>query len=69
VVSTREAGVLVRARTAQAFENGIRGLFARLPDRADTAKYARQFLWGPTSRGQFRIFAGIAGQPAMVPAG
>lgn len=59
VVASRDAGVLMRERTPGAMIDAIRELLADYPDRAATRRYAEQFDWGATSRGQEALFAGI----------
>jgi teichuronic acid biosynthesis glycosyltransferase TuaC len=59
VIVSREAGILLDERSAAGVEDGIRRLFADLPDRRATLRYAERFLWGPTSAGQFEIFQGV----------
>ncbi|HET7763742.1 MAG TPA: glycosyltransferase family 4 protein [Burkholderiales bacterium] len=56
VVSAPEAGVLMAERTPEAVVEGVRRLFARRPDRAATRRYAEQFSWEETTRGQLRLF-------------
>lgn len=56
VITSRDAGVLVAERTEEGFAVGIRDLFSRLPDRDETRRYGRSFLWDPTSQGQLNIF-------------
>lgn len=56
VVSAPEAGVLMAERTPEAVIEGVRRLFARKPDRAATRRYAEQFSWEETTRGQLQLF-------------
>jgi glycosyltransferase involved in cell wall biosynthesis len=62
VIRARDAGVLVDERSAAGFEKGIRDLFAALPERSATLRYAEAFRWEPTSAGQFEIFSRIAAE-------
>ena len=59
VVTCAEAGVLVE-RNAHDIEQGLEALLTNSPERALTRKYAEQFDWQSTSKGQFNIFKKIA---------
>ncbi|HKW36434.1 MAG TPA: glycosyltransferase family 4 protein [Burkholderiales bacterium] len=59
VVSAPEAGVLMAERTPEAVVEGVERLFARHPDRAATRRYAEQFSWEETTRGQLRLFESV----------
>jgi teichuronic acid biosynthesis glycosyltransferase TuaC len=59
VVSAPEAGVLMAERTPEAVVEGVQRLFARHPDRAATRRYAEQFSWEETTRGQLRLFESV----------
>ena len=59
IVTSREAGVIVRQRTPEALATAVRGLFANLPDRDATRAYAEQFSWDATTRGQLELFGRI----------
>lgn len=62
VVTTPEAGVLIRARTPEAVTEAVRALFANVPRREATRRYAEQFSWDETTQGQLRVFrAALAG--------
>lgn len=62
VVTTPEAGVLIRARTPEAVTEAVRALFANAPRREATRRYAEQFSWDETTQGQLRVFrAALAG--------
>ena len=56
VVSTAEAGRLIRDRSAAGIADAIHRLFSSLPNRADTRLYAERNGWDETSRGQIKIF-------------
>jgi glycosyltransferase involved in cell wall biosynthesis len=56
VVTAPEAGVLTRDRSAEAVADSVRALFAALPDRAATRRYAERFGWDDTSRGLKALF-------------
>ncbi len=60
VVASPAAGVLMTARTADGVAQGVRTLFAALPERAATRAYAEGFSWEATTRGQLELFAEIA---------
>lgn len=49
-VTTPEAGVLMRDRSAAALVEAVRRLFASYPDRAATRRHAAGFRWERTSR-------------------
>jgi hypothetical protein len=38
---------------------GVRTLFAALPDRAATRRYAERFDWDSTTQGQLKLFREI----------
>jgi teichuronic acid biosynthesis glycosyltransferase TuaC len=59
VVAAPEAGVLVDQRAPGAVADGVRRLFAALPDRAATRRYAEGFSWEPTARGLKSLFERI----------
>jgi glycosyltransferase involved in cell wall biosynthesis len=59
VVRSRQAGVLVDERTPAGIADGIRRLFADLPERSETVRYSEQFRWEPTSVGQLKLFESI----------
>ena len=56
IVTSADAGVVVRERSPAAMAQGIRRLFANYPDPAATRRYAERFGWGATTRGQLRLF-------------
>jgi len=56
VVASAAAGRLTTDRTAGGIVAGIRALFADLPARDATRRYAERFSWDETSRGQLEIF-------------
>jgi teichuronic acid biosynthesis glycosyltransferase TuaC len=56
VVAAPEAGVLIAERTPEAVAEGVRRLLTAIPDRAATRRYAEQFSWDETTRGQLRLF-------------
>jgi teichuronic acid biosynthesis glycosyltransferase TuaC len=59
VVTCEEAGVLVE-RNAHDIQQGLEVLLTNSPERALTRKYAEQFDWQSTSKGQLNIFKKIA---------
>jgi teichuronic acid biosynthesis glycosyltransferase TuaC len=59
VVSDPAAGVLMKARTAEAVVEGVERLFRNLPDRTATRRYAEAYSWDDTSQGQIRLFRDI----------
>lgn len=59
VVAVPEAGRLMAARTGAGIAEATRDLFADLPDRAETRRYAEGFSWDATTQGQLRLFRKI----------
>jgi glycosyltransferase involved in cell wall biosynthesis len=55
VVGAPEAGVIAE-NTPAGLAAGVENLFAALPDRAATRRYAEAFGWDETSRGQIEMF-------------
>lgn len=56
VVTAPEAGRLIPARNAAAIAATIRDIMADLPDRGATRRFAEQFSWDDTTRGQLALF-------------
>jgi glycosyltransferase involved in cell wall biosynthesis len=69
IVTSIEAGVVVGERSAGALARAVRELFAHPRDRAATRRFAEQFGWGATTKGQLQLFrqvlAASTRQPAM----
>jgi len=61
VVRAPEAGLILRANTAEGIAEAARALFADPPDRAATRRYAEAFGWEETSRGQLALFRRVLG--------
>jgi glycosyltransferase involved in cell wall biosynthesis len=59
IVAGPEAGMLMHERSADGIVQAIGRLRAALPDRAATRRYAEQFSWDATTRGQISIFQNI----------
>jgi glycosyltransferase involved in cell wall biosynthesis len=59
IVSSPDAGVLMRSRTAEGLSEAVNSLFASLPDRNATRAFAEKFSWVETSQGQVRLFQRI----------
>jgi glycosyltransferase involved in cell wall biosynthesis len=59
IVSSPEAGLLLRARTPEAIADAIELLFDALPNRDVTRAFAEKFSWDDTSSGQIRLFKKI----------
>lgn len=57
VVQRREAGLVVQRNTPEGFADGVRALWADLPDRKAVRAYAEEFSWDATSSGQLLVFA------------
>jgi glycosyltransferase involved in cell wall biosynthesis len=62
VVRAPQAGLIYRPNTADGVAEGIRRLFAALPDRAATRRYAEAFSWDETTAGQLAVFRKIIGR-------
>lgn len=60
VVAAPEAGVLIETRSAKAVADGLARVFAAMPDRGATRRYAEGFSWQETSDAQARLFARLA---------
>lgn len=61
VVRSREAGLIYQPNTPEGIAEGVRALFADLPDRAATRAYAERFSWDETSAGQLALFRRVLG--------
>jgi len=59
VVAAPEAGVLMPSLDAAGVVAGINQLFASMPWRADTRRYAEGFNWDATTKGQLTLFRNI----------
>ena len=59
VVRAPEAGVLMNERTEAGIVDAVQRLFQAVPDRDATRRYAEQFSWDATSRGQITLFRSI----------
>jgi glycosyltransferase involved in cell wall biosynthesis len=72
IVTSKEAGAVVKERSAPSVARAVRELFANPPERAATRRFAEQFGWGATTKGQLQLFrqvlAANSPQPAMQPA-
>jgi glycosyltransferase involved in cell wall biosynthesis len=62
VVQAPEAGLIVRANTADGIADAVRTLFATPPSRAATRAYAEKFGWEDTSQGQLNLFRNVLGR-------
>jgi glycosyltransferase involved in cell wall biosynthesis len=63
VVDAPETGVLMNERTPEGLVGAYHRLFASLPRRADTRRYAERFSWDQTTQGQLEIFDAIRRTP------
>lgn len=59
VVAHPNAGLLVEERSADCIAQMVLQLFNHMPAREDTCKYAEQFDWSATTKGQIKIFNSI----------
>lgn len=64
VVKSRDAGVLISTRTAEAIAAGVKSLFADYPDHGATRRYAEGFNWRETSEGQMALFHAVLARKA-----
>jgi len=64
VVRVPEAGVLMQERTPDGVAAACERLFDNYPDRAHTRRYAEQFSWDNTTKGQLEVFGGAAASAA-----
>lgn len=64
IVRSPEAGILMEERSPAGLVRAFRELFAHYPDRAGTRRYAEQFSWDETTRGQLALFRRVV--PARV---
>ena len=65
VVTSPEAGLIIRENTPSGIAEGVRRLFATPPDRAATRAFAERFGWDETSQGQLRIFRKVIDQSSL----
>jgi len=56
LVTQDEAGRLVKSDTPEKLSDAVKDLLLCLPDRKATRKFAQQFGWASTSKGQKQIF-------------
>lgn len=62
VVNTKTAGLLCPQRSPKSIADTITRLLNDYPDRDQTRKYAEQFSWDKTTRGQLDLFSHITGK-------
>jgi glycosyltransferase involved in cell wall biosynthesis len=69
IVTSRNAGAVLKERSTPALARAVRELLARPPERAATRRFAEQFGWGATTKGQLQLFRRMlavnSSQPAM----
>jgi len=66
IVTSPDAGAVVKERSAPALARAVRELLARPRERAATRRFAEQFGWDATSKGQLRLFRQVlAANPAQ----
>jgi teichuronic acid biosynthesis glycosyltransferase TuaC len=62
------AGVLMRALSADGVVAGVNALFAALPSRDTTRRFAERYSWDETTAGQIQVFEDIlSGRAAAAP--
>ena len=59
VVTGAAAGVLMRERTPAGLVEAYQRLFAGVPDRTATRRYAERFSWDETTNGQVELFSKV----------
>jgi len=59
IVRSQDAGLIIEERSAAAIAHSVRHLLARPRLRTATRRYAEQFGWGATTRGQLQLFRQI----------
>ena len=64
VVASPEAGVLADNRDVASIVEAVRELFENYPAREETRRYAENFGWEPTTRGQIELFRRVLGGAA-----
>lgn len=64
VVREPAAGLIYEPNTPDGIAEGVRRLFAALPDRAATRAYAEPFSWDETTAGQLALFRRVIGMRA-----
>ena len=64
IVARREAGILMRERSAAGVSAAVRDLFSALPTREATRAYAEGFSWDETTRAQIAIFRSMVAAPS-----
>ena len=62
VVRAPAAGVIYQPNTPDGVAAGVRRLFAAMPDRAATRRYAEPFSWDETTQGQLALFRSVIGR-------
>ena len=66
IVTSPDAGAVVKERSAPALARAVRELLARPRERAATRRFAEQFGWDATSKGQLQLFRQVlAANPAQ----
>jgi glycosyltransferase involved in cell wall biosynthesis len=61
LVCDPSAGVLMPALTAQGVADAVKTLFAALPARAVTRRFAERYSWDETTAGQIQLFEEVLG--------
>jgi len=59
VVTSQAGGVLMKSRTTDGLVDAYHRLFASLPTRAETRRYAELFSWDDTTAGQLELFRDV----------
>ncbi len=67
VVRAPAAGVIYEPNTPDGMAEGVRRLFAAMPDRMATRGYAEPFGWEQTTAGQLALFRQVIGRSCPTP--
>jgi glycosyltransferase involved in cell wall biosynthesis len=67
LVCAPEAGVLMPARTADGVVAGVEALFAALPSRDATRRFAERYSWDETTEGQLTLFGEVLAMHSAPP--
>ena len=59
IIASAEAGIMIKERSPAAVARALRTLLANPPDRSATRRYAEEFGWEATTRGQLQLFRQI----------
>jgi glycosyltransferase involved in cell wall biosynthesis len=69
IVAWPAAGLLMAERNAEGVADAVAALFAALPERQDTRRYAEGFSWDATTAGQIALFDAVLAARGMAETG